>query len=111
MNNNWYKTLPVAITVTDLDGKIVEMNDKSASTFAKYGGYELVGKQLDNCHNPRSREIIAKLVSDDKTNVYTIEKDGIRKLIYQSPWYIDNKPAGLVELSIVLPEEMPHFKR
>lgn len=111
MNSLWLKTLPVAVTVTDINGTIIEMNDQSAAVFAKYGGYNLIGSDLNDCHNPHSREVIASLLSENKTNVYTIEKQGIRKLIYQSPWYVDGKPAGLVELSIVLPDEMPHHKR
>ena len=44
-------------------------------------------------------------------NVYTIEKHGIKKLIYQAPWYRDGEFAGLVELAIELPAELPHFVR
>lgn len=111
MEASWLKTLPVAITVTDKVGKIIEMNDKSAEVFSKYGGYDLIGKELNNCHNPHSREIIAGMLANNATNIYTIEKDGIRKLIYQSPWHENGEVAGLVELSIIIPEQMPHFKR
>ncbi len=111
MDAPWLKSLPIAITVTNKEGKIIQMNDKSAEVFAKYGGYDLIGKELNNCHNLHSREIIAGLLANDTTNTYTIEKDGKRKLIYQSPWYENEKPAGLIEISIVLPDEMPHFKR
>lgn len=108
---NWLKSLPVAITVTDKSGKIIEMNDKSAEVFSKSGGYELIGKELNNCHNPHSQKIIASLLSESKTNAYTIEKNGQKKLIFQSPWYENSEPAGLVEISIVLPEDLPHFVR
>ncbi len=111
MEASWLKTLPVAITVTDKEGKIVEMNDKSAEVFSKYGGYDLIGKELNNCHNPHSREIIAGILANNTTNIYTIEKEGIRKLIYQSPWHENGEVAGLVELSIIIPEQMPHFIR
>ncbi len=111
MKNNWPRELPIAITVTDKEGKIVEMNNKSAEVFAKYGGTELIGQQLNNCHNPHSQEIIARLQSENATNVYTIEKNGLKKLIYQCPWYENGAFAGLVELSLVIPEDMPHFIR
>ncbi|HLO91717.1 MAG TPA: hypothetical protein VK172_11180 [Lentimicrobium sp.] len=111
MESSWLKTLPVAITVTNKSGKIIEMNDKSAEVFAKYGGYDLIGKDLNNCHNPHSQEVISSLLSENKTNTYTIEKNGQKKIIFQSPWYEDGQPAGLVEISIILPEEMPHFVR
>lgn len=103
--------MPVAVTVTDLSGKIIEMNDKSAEVFAKSGGYDLIGKELDACHNPHSREIIASMLANDKTNAYTIEKNGMKKMIFQAPWYQNGKPAGLVELSFVIPFELPHFIR
>ena len=44
-------------------------------------------------------------------NSYTIEKKGIKKLIHQSPWFEDGKPAGLIEISIEIPFELPHFIR
>jgi hypothetical protein len=40
-----------------------------------------------------------------------IEKAGIRKLIHQIPWYKDGIFSGVVELSFVLPEALPHFVR
>ena len=46
-----------------------------------------------------------------QTNVYTIEKKGVKKLIYQTPWYHDGAFAGLVELGLEIPAEMPHFVR
>jgi len=46
-----------------------------------------------------------------ETNVYTIEKAGIKKMIYQTPWYQNGKVAGLVEISIEIPFDMPHFIR
>lgn len=46
-----------------------------------------------------------------KKNIYTIEKDGVKKLIYQSPWYKDGQYAGFVELALEIPFEMPHFVR
>jgi hypothetical protein len=44
-------------------------------------------------------------------NVYTIQKGGVKKLIYQSPWFIGGNYAGFVELSLPIPEQMPHFNR
>jgi hypothetical protein len=41
-------------------------------------------------------------------NVYTIEKNGVKKLIYQSPWYYNGEYAGFVELSLEIPFEMEH---
>ena len=35
----WIKEFPAAVTVSDQDGIILEMNDRAAKTFAKDGGY------------------------------------------------------------------------
>jgi hypothetical protein len=44
-------------------------------------------------------------------NVYTIEKNGKKKIIYQTPWMDGDVCKGIVELSLEIPFEMPHFKR
>lgn len=110
-NINWAMEFSVAITVTDTGGKIIFMNDKAGATFNKYGGMNLLGSNLRECHKPESWNKISDLMKNDKTNCYTIEKEGIKKLIYQAPWYENGKPAGLVELSVEIPFVMEHFIR
>jgi len=107
----WIKELPFAITVSDRDGKILEMNDRSIKTFEKYGGAKLIGQNLFTCHPGESGGKLAALLSSGKTNCYTIEKAGIRKIIYQSPWFQNGEYMGFVELSMELPDEVPHFVR
>jgi hypothetical protein len=46
-----------------------------------------------------------------KTNADTIEKNGVRKLIYQAPWYDSGEFGGMVELSLEIPFDMPHYVR
>ena len=87
------------------------MNDKAARTFEKDGGYALIGKNLLDCHPEPARSKVERLLEACEKNVYTIEKNGVRKLIYQSPWYIEGRYAGFVELSLEIPWEMPHFIR
>jgi transcriptional regulator with PAS, ATPase and Fis domain len=111
MNNDWAKELPVSITVCDDDGIILEMNEKACKTFESDGGKKLIGTNLLDCHPVPSRTKVKELLSTQTQNVYTIEKNGVKKLIYQSPWYQDGKFAGLVELSMEIPFEMPHFIR
>ncbi|MCK5224072.1 PAS sensor protein [Candidatus Calescamantes bacterium] len=107
---DWTRELDASITVCDAEGNIVYMNDKAKATFKKWGG-DLVGSNLKDCHNPNSWEIIKKLIAHDEKNIYTMEKEGIKKLIYQAPWYNDKKVAGLVELSLEIPFEMQHRVR
>jgi transcriptional regulator with PAS, ATPase and Fis domain len=110
-NNNWIKEFPGAVTVCDSQGIIIEMNDKAAKSFQEDGGYELIGKNLLECHPEPSRTKLKELLETQTKNVYTIEKNGIKKLIYQVPWFTDGKYWGFVELSLEVPFEMPHFVR
>jgi transcriptional regulator with PAS, ATPase and Fis domain len=110
-NNNWIKEFPSAVTVCDSQGIIIEMNDKAAKSFQEDGGYELIGKNLLECHPEPSRTKLKELLETQTKNVYTIEKNGIKKLIYQVPWFKDGRYSGLVEMSLEIPFEMPHFVR
>jgi PAS domain S-box-containing protein len=108
---NWYSEFNGAVTVCDIEGTIIEMNQKAIDGFHKYGGEELIGKSLLDCHPESAREKLVNLMHHQETNVYTIEKNGVKKLIYQSPWFVDGEFKGFVELSIEIPENMPHFIR
>jgi len=107
----WLKEFPGSVTVCDPKGVILEMNDKAARTFEKDGGYALVGKNLLDCHPEPARSKVQQMLNTREKNVYTIEKNGIKKIIYQSPWFKDGKYAGFVELSLEIPFEYPHFIR
>ena len=108
---DWTKEFQAAVTMCDKNGIVIEMNEKAAFTFADDGGYRLIGKKLFECHTDESNEKIKKIMNEKKPNVYTIEKNGIKKLIYQSPWFENGEMKGLVELSLEIPFEMPHFIR
>jgi transcriptional regulator with PAS, ATPase and Fis domain len=111
MQKDWAKELNLAVTIMDTEGTIIYLNDKAAKTFEKDGGKNLIGKDLKNCHQERSNQIISKLLNNKETNVYTIEKNGIKKLIYQTPWYENGTCMGLVEFSLEIPFDMNHFIR
>ncbi len=109
--HEWIKHFPAAITVCDKDLIVVDMNDKACATFAADGGAKLIGHSLRDCHNANSIAIIENMLATGKNNVYTIEKNGVKKLIYQQPWYKDGEVGGLVELSLELPADMAHHVR
>jgi PAS domain-containing protein len=109
--SDWTTRFPVAITVCDRDGIVLEMNDLAAEAFQADGGRALIGKNILDCHPEPARTKTRQLLEQPAVNVYTIEKHGIKKLIYQAPWYTDGRYAGLVELSIPIPFDMPHFIR
>lgn len=108
---DWIKEFPAAVTVCDENGVILDMNDKAAMTFEKDGGRNLIGSNIHDCHPAQARLKTEALLASREKNVYTIEKNGIRKLIYQSPWYRYGRYAGFVELSLEIPFDMPHFIR
>ncbi len=107
---DWAEDINCAVTVCDTEGVVVYMNRRSRETFNK-NGESMVGKSMIPCHNERSQAKIHEMLTNATTNCYTIDKKGVKKLIYQTPWKVDGKVAGLVEISIVLPDEMPHYVR
>ena len=110
-DSGWVEGFPGAVTVCDREGIIREMNDRAVLVFAGDGGRELIGRNVLDCHPEPSRTRLAELMETRQTNVYTIEKAGVKKIIYQSPWYRGGEYAGIVELSMEIPFEMPHFVR
>jgi transcriptional regulator with PAS, ATPase and Fis domain len=101
----------IAVTVCDLEGTILYMNLKSMATFADDGGAALIGKSLIDCHPEPARSKLLDLLAAPRVNVYTIEKSGVRKMIYQLPWLDEGQVKGLIELSLPLPVEIPNFIR
>jgi len=109
---DWAFRVNCAVTVTDAECNIIYMNERSRLTFANRGGANLIGHNLMEYHNENSKAIIRRMLDEGGTNAYTIEKDGVRKMIFQSAWFDENgNVAGLVELSMVIPAEMPHYVR
>lgn len=111
MNINWADEFAGAITVCDRNGIVMYMNEKSKKTFAKNGGGELIGKSLLDCHPEPARTKLINMLKNGNKNAYTIEKEGVKKLIYQSPWFENQEFMGFIELSVEIPIEMPHFIR
>lgn len=107
----WWREIPAAVTVCDREGIILEMNDKALAAFAGEGGAALIGTNVLECHPEPSRTKLRGLLAEGKVNVYTIEKRGVKKLIYQAPWFKAGAYAGFVELSLEVPFTMPHFVR
>lgn len=111
MEANWISELSVACTVLDTDGKIIYMNQKACKTFEKDGGAALLGTNALDCHPEPARTKLAGMLKEPYTNAYTIEKGGVKKLIYQTPWKSGGTYSGIVELSLELPAELPHHVR
>jgi DUF438 domain-containing protein len=107
----WFEQLPCSVTVCDKDYTILYLNDRSAEVNANDGGPALVGKNMMDCHPPEAQAKLKKVMESGRPNVYTIEKKGVKKMIYQAHWKRKGQVAGLVEITFELPNDMPHFVR
>lgn len=101
---------PFALTICDKDGKILEMNDHSVQVNCK-DGKPIIGNNLLDCHPEPAKSMLESMLTNHNINAYTIEKNGVKKMIYQSPWYKNGEFAGYLELSMEIPFEMPHYIR
>jgi len=108
----WAAELRAAITVTDASGIILSLNRAACEVFAADGGAALVGSSVFDCHPEPARTKTRELYVRREANHYTITtRQGVRKIIHQLPWFRDGAFAGFVEVSIPIPEELPHFDR
>lgn len=107
---DWAEDMACAVTAADKDGVIRYMNRRARETYRKHG--DLIGKSLYDCHGERAAGIIRRLLTEGGTNAYTIEKNGVRKMIYQTACTgADGQVEGIVEVSMVIPDELPHYVR
>jgi transcriptional regulator with PAS, ATPase and Fis domain len=107
----WVKEFPGAVTVCNPDGIILAMNDVAMQNFEVDSSEKLIGANLLDCHPKPARLKLERLMEARQRNVYTIEKKGVKKLIYQTPWYEDGQYRGFVELVLEIPFMMTHFVR
>jgi hypothetical protein len=105
---DYFNEFPAAIEVCDLDGILLYVNERAASTVVDR---DQLGKDIFECHPEAARAKLEAMLASGQPNIYTIEKAGQRKLIYQAPWYVDGVYAGFIELALPIPNEMPHFVR
>lgn len=110
-NQAWFKVFPGAITVTDAKGFILSMNDESAGMFEDDGGYALVGQNAITCHPEPTQSKVRRIYETQQSNIYSIQKNGKKQLICQTPYFVKGSFAGVVEICLDMPEQVPHFNR
>ena len=76
-----------AVVICDLEHTIIYMNPAALQRYAKWGGKDLLGKSLLDCHNEKSREMIHKVVdwfkaAKDNNLVYTSYNPKENKDVY-----------------------------
>jgi|GEM_PF-288164 len=104
--NDVFEGAQLAVTVCDARGTIVALNPEAARLFEAHGGLGLVGSSIYECHSPGSRTTIERLIASGTTHVYSVEKGGVRRLVYQGPWRRGQK-HGVLEVSFVIPRDIP----
>lgn len=110
--HEWVRSFPGEVMVCDPEGIILEMNEGAAQVFAQDGGMELIGQNLLDCHPAAARAKLVALMTSCQSNTYTTEKNGVKRLFHQVPWYDQHGSfSGFVELSFELPRNLPNFAR
>ncbi|MBD5099363.1 MAG: PAS domain-containing protein [Clostridiales bacterium] len=76
-----------AVVLCDLEDTIIYMNPAAGERYAKWGGMELVGKSLLDCHSPQSNVMIKKVVAWFQENsghnlIYTFRNEKENKDVY-----------------------------
>ena len=76
-----------AVVICDPGHTIIYMNPAAVERYQRWGGKELLGKSLLDCHNERSREMIIRIVdwfgrSGDNDLVYTSYNEKENKDVY-----------------------------
>ena len=108
---DWVENYPAAVSVCDTQGLIIAMNRLAMDNFSKQGGEALIGTSLFACHPEPANCIIRNLLQERTGNTYFTEKNGVRKLVHQAPWYHEGRFAGLTETIIALPDQVPTKQR
>ena len=107
----WLERLPCSVTVCDKNYKILYLNTRSAEVNASDGGKKLIGRNLLDCHPPEAAKKLRRVMASGRPNIYSIERNGVHKMIYQAHWKKRGAVAGLVEITFEVPAEIPHFVR
>ncbi len=107
----WLESMNIAVTVCDPEGNGVYLNERAGKTFQRDGGKALVGRNLLHCHPEPARAKMSSLLENPRPNTYILERNGKKKLLHSVPWFKDGTFAGLVEIAIDIPDEIPHLKR
>ena len=107
----WVREFPAELSICDREGVLLEMNRAAEALFAGEGGRTLIGSNILNCHPEPDCRKLKRLLETGQTNVYLSETKGCKTFVFQAPWYLEGRYAGLVEVSFEVPDDIPHFIR
>jgi DUF438 domain-containing protein len=107
----WFEHLPCAVTVCDRNYTIRYLNEAAAMANAESGGKALIGKSLLDCHPPRARRTLRKVMASGEPHVFTTERKGVKKMVYEAHWTSGGKVGGMVEVSFQIPRKVRNLVR
>ena len=108
---NWADEFNASITICDTSGIIVYMNKYSIQQFKKYGGKNLLGSSLFDCHSDQSGIKLREMMDEQSGNIYTTEKNGVKRMIMQMPWKMKGEYCGFVEITFLINSKIPNIIR
>ncbi len=91
MLNKMFKSLleydRAPVVICDLNHVVMYINPAAAKHYEKFGGKNIVGKSIFNCHNQKSCDKITRviewfLLSNDNNMIYTFRNERINKDVY-----------------------------
>lgn len=91
-----------SVVICNLEHEIIYMNPAGMQNYAKWGGEQLLGQNLLNCHNPQSVEKIKKVVewfaaSPENNIVYIFHNEKKNKDVYMIALREGEKLIGYYE--------------
>lgn len=75
------------IVICNLGHKFVYINPSAAEKYSKWGGYELIGKSLLDCHNNESNKRIVRVVewfgsAEENNKIFTFYNEKENEDVY-----------------------------
>lgn len=108
---DWVGEFFGSVMVCDPQGIVLGMNKAAEKAYEKDGGAKLIGANALDCHPQPSRKKFEDMLASGQKNIYSVERNGVKKLVIHAPWYQDGQYAGFVEILMEVPPDMPHFVR
>ena len=91
-----------AVVLCNLSHEIIYMNPAAIKNYEKWGGENLIGQNLLNCHNEESREKIRQVVewfaaSQENNIIYTYHNEKQNKDVYMVALRDEGRLIGYYE--------------
>lgn len=105
---DYLENVAFAATVCNKEGIVLYQN-----AIARQRDGEVIGKNLYNCHSPKTGEKIRMIMETGMNNSYEVIHHGKHYFVHHTPWFEEpgGELSGLIELDIEIPDTHPTFNR